>query len=93
MDELRFIWREDKLADVRRKHDVTYGEAVDAVLDPHGHYVEDEIYPDRFGALGKTKAGRLLWVAYAEDETEPPQTYRLITAYDAPKEYRDDYPG
>ena len=86
MEELRFIWRQDKLADVRRKHDVTYGEAVDAVLDPGGAHFADETRWGRFTALGRTRAGRKLLVAFAEDEAEPPETYRLITAYDAPRE-------
>ena len=92
MDEIRFIWRRDKLTLVGREHNVTYGEAVDAVLDPVGLQLPDEEFWDRFIAIGKTKAGRLLYVVYSEDEEEPPESFRLITAYDAPKEYADVYP-
>ena len=93
MSEVRFIWHEEKLAKVQRDHRVSYGEAVDAVLDERGYHAPDKRFWERFIAVGKTKQGRLLAVVFVEDEEEPPETFRLITAFDATKEHINGYPG
>ena len=87
MADIGFVWDEDKLEEVMRKHNISFGEAVDVFIstestfdaDPQGH-------PERCSATGRTKSGRLLQVIYVEfDEDLKIETgvvIRFITAFE-----------
>lgn len=91
MSELRFVWHEEKYERVKREHRVSYGEAVDALLDPNCLEEPDDVHWERSVYTGKTKHGRLLVVVCALEFDEDQMVYRLITAYGASKEKTDAY--
>lgn len=92
MSDIRFAWRQDKYDEVQRKHNVSFGEAVNALLDPNGLDMPDTVHWERSNFIGRTHTGRLLVVVYTIELDEDAETiFRLITAYDASKEDRNAY--
>jgi uncharacterized DUF497 family protein len=88
--EFTWDWREAERN--RRKHGVTFDEAVTVFMDPREVMIHDpdhSIDEDRFVSVGMSSAGRLLVVGY----TERGRTIRLIFARRAtPPEWMDyDY--
>lgn len=61
-----FEWDDAKARANERKHGVSFVEALEAFLDPHGitaQEIEDE---DRFVLIGMSRRGRVLFVVSAE---------------------------
>jgi uncharacterized DUF497 family protein len=86
---VQFDWHWRKAESNRRKHDVTFEEAVTIFFDPRELTVFDpdhSIGEDRFVSIGMSTRGRLLVVGY----TERRSTIRLIFARRAtPPEWMD----
>jgi uncharacterized protein len=57
-----FEWDTGKAHANRRKHGVTFMDAVRAFLDPFAVDLRDAIHPDRLALLGITLPERLLYV-------------------------------
>lgn len=86
--ELTWDWR--KAERNRRKHGVTFDEAVAVFFDPRELMIYDpdhSIGEDRFVSIGMSSTGRLLVVGY----TERGGTIRLIFARRASVPERMDY--
>ena len=87
---LRFSWDARKAAANRRKHGVTFREAISAFGDPLSVTIAD---PDHSGAeqrfllVGLTRSGRLVVVAHAEHVDE----IRVISARPAKRREREAY--
>ena len=73
-----FEWDEVKAAANFRKHGVTFDEAADCFLDPHGLDLADNLDPDRLLLIGYSRRGRILLVVYAE--RQPGAIIRIISA-------------
>ena len=90
MFELEFDWDDDKAALNRRKHNVSFEEAITAFDDPNlrrdydGKHAQIE---DRWLIIGISKRLRLLTVAY----TLRDEKIRLITARRATKAEESRY--
>lgn len=91
--DLGFVWDENKYEQVQADHGVRFWEVVSAFEDalaleepdPQGHV-------ERFLMVAQTHEGRVLQVLYTETYTEEgAMLYRIITAFDAGKEWRDEY--
>lgn len=68
MDELKFTWDPRKASSNRRKHRVSFDEAVTAFADGHGLLLNDpdhSVAEERFVLLGLSERIRLLVVAHA----------------------------
>jgi uncharacterized DUF497 family protein len=65
---VRFEWDAKKARENRRKHDVTFEEAVTCFEDPHGVYLRSEApsYEDRLILIGASATSRILFVVHAE---------------------------
>jgi len=87
--DIGYLWDEIKYERVRRVHRVSFWEVVDVfdgentlyVNDPAGHW-------GRWMAVGATRAGRVLQVVCGDDDAP---LVRIITAFDATREWRDEY--
>jgi len=82
-----FEWDAEKAKENRRKHGVTFDEAITAFSDPLAMLLPDpdhSVGETRYLVLGTTAQGRLLVVAIAE---RPPRT-RLISARRATRKER-----
>ena len=78
-----FAWSHDKAQANKRKHGVSFDEAVTWFADPHSFTIRDPLHSDgehRFVQLGMSSRQRLLVVAYTEEESESDATIRLISA-------------
>jgi uncharacterized DUF497 family protein len=76
---VEFTWDWRKAERNRRKHDVTFEEAVTVFFDPRELMIHDPDHSfgeERFISIGMSAAGRLLVVGY----TELGSTIRLIFA-------------
>ena len=85
-----FEWDAAKAEANRRKHGVTFDEAITAFSDPLAMLLSDpehSIGEQRYIVLGTSTQGRLLVVAFAE---RPPRT-RLISARRATRIERRQY--
>jgi len=89
MDVL-FSWDPAKEASNRRKHGVTFYQAIEALQDVLVKTVSDERHPareQRFFSVGETRSGRLLTVGHTDED----DVVRIITARDATARERRDY--
>ena len=87
---MEFAWDWRKAERNRRKHGVTFDEAVTVFFDPRELMIYDpdhSIGEERFLSVGMSSAGRLLVVGYAEGG----DTIRLIFARRASVPERMDY--
>ena len=87
--DVGFLWDEEKEAATREKHDVDLDQAIEAILDP-AHLYENAPQGNwgRFIVVGRTGAGRLLQVIISDEEFP---IIRLITAYGAKSQWRQEY--
>jgi len=89
MDVL-FTWDPAKEASNRRKHGVSFDEAIEALQDGLAKTVSDERHPAqerRFFSVGETRSGRLLTVGHTDEN----DVVRIITAREATARERRDY--
>ena len=87
---LTFEWDPKKAAANRRKHRVTFEEAVTIFGDPSELMIPDpahSIHEERFISVGLSDRGRILLVAY----TEAASVVRIISAREADKYERRQY--
>jgi uncharacterized protein len=78
-----FEWSHDKGQANKRKHGVSFDEAVTCFSDPLSFTIRDPLHSDgeqRFVQLGLSRRRRLLVVAYTEEERESGATIRVISA-------------
>lgn len=86
----RIAWDETKEAANRRKHGITFREAIEALQDPLGLSEFDDAHDpaeDRWTTIGQTRTGRLLRVTTAESGP----TIRIISARRATARERNAY--
>lgn len=86
----KFEWDATKAEGNRRKHGVTFDEAITAFSDPLAILLPDpnhSVGEQRYLVLGSSTQGRLLVVSVAE---RPPRT-RLISARRATRKERRQY--
>ncbi len=87
--DIGFVWDENKYREVQEKHEVQFYEAVAAFDDPNGFEVPDPGgHEDRWMCIGITAEDRMLAVIYSEEDVP---LLRLITAFDATGNLRDEY--
>jgi len=71
-----FEWDDAKARANKRKHGVSFVEALEAFLDPHGLTAQEIEDPDRFVLIGMSRRGRILFVVSAEHG----QRVRIVSA-------------
>jgi len=59
-------WDPQKAASNRRKHGVSFHEAVTCFADPSGLLLEDEGHPERLVLVGVSDKSRVLYTVFAE---------------------------
>jgi hypothetical protein len=87
---VEFEWDRRKAERNRRKHDITFEEAVSVFADPRELMIDDpdhSLHEERFVSVGQSGLGRLLVVGY----TERGSKIRLIFARRATWPERFDY--
>lgn len=82
----RFTWDEAKALANRRKHGVTFEEAIPAVLDPARIEIPDPDFDDRTRILGRSTLNVLFVVVLDEAATT-----RIISAREANKREQEAY--
>jgi len=86
-----FEWDAPKAAENRRKHGVSFEDAVTAFADPLGVTVTDPDHSSpaerRYILIGRSARGRLLVVSHAERGT----AIRIISARPATRREREQY--
>jgi uncharacterized protein len=82
---VRFLWDADKARENRRKHGVTFTQAVTAFEDPLAHYTSDPAHPERGILVGETARGLLVVVVHEERGSE---AVRIISARRATRHER-----
>ena len=78
-----FEWSHDKAQANKRKHGVSFDEAVTCFADPLSFTIRDPLHSDgehRLVLLGMSSRQRLLVVAFTEDEAGSDATIRVISA-------------
>jgi uncharacterized DUF497 family protein len=92
MDNIKFIWDEEKNLTNIKKHGISFDEAAAACLDPRSIRIYDEahsITEDRWILLGRAREAVLFVV-----ETEPEMDIiRIISARRATKKEEERYYG
>ncbi|RKU08790.1 hypothetical protein C6501_16015 [Candidatus Poribacteria bacterium] len=89
--DIGFIWDGDKYKEVQRKHNVQFYEVVSVFDDPDGYDGPDpQRHPDRWMFIGKSVTNRILVIIYIPEDEE---VHRLITAYEASREVRNEFYG
>jgi uncharacterized protein len=92
MDYFKFVWDEDKDEINRKKHDVSFEEAMTAFYDEDGLFIHDPDHSkseERFILLGMSRRYSLLVVihCYREDD----EVVRIISARKAEKDEEYQY--
>ncbi len=85
---VRFSWDPAKAAANRRKHGITFEEAVTCFADPLALLLEDIAYPDRLVLIGSSNRERLIFTVYAELHED---SVRIISARRATRPERRRY--
>ena len=90
---LRFEWDPVKARSNRRKHGVTFEEAMHVFDDPHAHFEQDRSAGGelRWQAIGLVGGVVLLLVAHTVREEGRDEVIRLITARRATGKERRQY--
>jgi uncharacterized DUF497 family protein len=84
-----FEWDSEKAARNAKKHGVTFAEAMQCFLDPHGIDLADVLHPDRVVLIATSWAHRILCVVYAE--RRPGAILRIISARRATRHEKKVY--
>jgi len=85
---MQFAWDPRKAAANRRKHGVTFEEAVTCFADPLALLLEDRAYPERLVLIGTSSSERLIFTVYAEVQQD---FVRIISARRATRPERRRY--
>lgn len=87
--DVGYVWDASKYSRVKRRHRVVFGEVVDVFEDAETQFADDPAgHWSRAMAIGQTRSGRILQVIFSEEEAP---LVRVITAFEASKERRDEY--
>ena len=92
MAELRFEWDSAKDAANKRKHCISFEEAITVFEDEHALLLEDEEHSEeeeRFVLLGLSAASRILIVCHCYRESD--EIIRIISARKADRLERREY--
>ncbi|HKY34585.1 MAG TPA: BrnT family toxin [Polyangiaceae bacterium] len=85
---MKVEWDPQKAASNKRKHGVSFQEAVTCFADPSGLLLEDEVHPDRLALIGVSEKSRVLYTVFAELADD---VIRIITARKATTHERRRY--
>jgi uncharacterized DUF497 family protein len=85
---VKFEWDPQKAASNKRKHGVSFHEAVTCFADPSGLLLEDEVHPERLALIGVSEKSRVLYTVFAELADD---VVRIITARKATTHERRRY--
>ena len=83
-----FEWDPRKAANNRRKHEVSFEEAITCFADPLALVLEDRAHANRFVLIGASDASRVIFTVYAEVGEEG---IRIISARRATRRERRRY--
>jgi uncharacterized DUF497 family protein len=87
--DVGYVWDEEKYERVKRKHGVDFGEVIDTFEDVQTLYEQDpQGDVERQMAVGQTRGGRVLQVIFTYEDAP---LVRVITAFDASKDWRHEY--
>jgi uncharacterized protein len=81
-------WDPQKAASNKRKHGVSFHEAVTCFADPSGLLLEDEVHPSRLVLIAVSEKSRVLYTVFAELAGD---VVRIITARKATTHERRRY--
>jgi len=81
-------WDPRKTASNKRKHGVSFDEAVTCFADPCGLLLEDAAHPERLALIGVSEKSRVLYTVFAEVADD---AIRIITARKATTHQRRRY--
>lgn len=85
---MKVEWDPQKAASNKRKHGVSFHEAVTCFADPSGLLLEDEVHPERLALIGVSEKSRVLYTVFAELADD---VVRIITARKATTHERRRY--
>lgn len=85
---MKVEWEPQKAASNKRKHGVSFQEAVTCFADPSGLLLEDEVHPERLALIGVSEKSRVLYTVFAELADD---VVRIITARKATTHERRRY--
>lgn len=63
---MKVEWDPQKAANNKRKHGVSFQEAVTCFADPSGLLLEDEVHPERLVLIGVSEKARVIYTVFAE---------------------------
>lgn len=86
---VRFEWDPAKAQENRRKHDVSFEEAVECFEDWLAMILEDVATPDRMILIGLSRSSRLILTVFVEKHDG--ETIRIISARKATRKERRRY--
>jgi len=81
-------WDAQKAASNKRKHGISFQEAVTCFADPAGLLLEDEVHPERLVLIGVSEKSRVLYTVFAELADD---VVRVISARKATNHERRRY--
>ena len=85
---MKVEWDPQKAASNKRKHGVSFQEAVTCFADPSGLLLEDEVHPERLALIGVSEKSRVLYTVFADLADD---VVRIITARKATTHERRRY--
>lgn len=85
---MKVEWDPQKAASNKRKHGISFHEAVTCFADPSGLLLEDEVHPHRLVLVGVSEKSRVLYTVFAELADD---VIRIITARKATTHERRHY--
>jgi len=81
-------WDPQKAASNKRKHGISFHEAVTCFADPYGLLLEDPAHPERLALIAVSDRSRVLFTVFAELHGD---VIRIITARKATAQERRRY--
>jgi len=81
-------WDPQKAASNKRKHGISFHEAVTCFADPSGLLLEDQVHPTRLVLIAVSEKSRVLYTVFAELTGD---VVRIITARKATRHERRRY--
>ena len=85
---MKVEWDPQKAASNKRKHGVSFQEAVTCFADPSGLLLEDEVHPERLALIGVSEKSRVPYTVFAELADD---VVRIISARKATTHERRRY--
>lgn len=85
---MKVEWDPQKAASNKRKHGISFQEAVTCFADPLALLLEDIVHPERLALIGVSEKSRVLYTVFAELAGD---VIRIITARKATAHERRRY--